>query len=118
MEIKINKEIRSFTESIFFGLSMRQFLFSLLAAGLSVAMYFCLKDIVGLEVVSWLCILCALPCAALGFLKYNGMPFEKLIVAVIRSEFIMPSRLTYRSENTYRNIMDSAEKGNSNEKKK
>ncbi|MBE6018572.1 MAG: PrgI family protein, partial [Lachnospiraceae bacterium] len=31
MEVKINKEIRDFTESIFFGLSMRQFFFSVLA---------------------------------------------------------------------------------------
>lgn len=27
MEVKINKDIREFTESIFFGLSMRQFIF-------------------------------------------------------------------------------------------
>ncbi len=27
MEVKINKEIRNYTESMFFGLSMRQFLF-------------------------------------------------------------------------------------------
>ena len=33
MEIKINKEIRDFNESIFFGLSMRQFIFSSLAVG-------------------------------------------------------------------------------------
>ena len=31
MEVKINKEIRNYTESMFFGLSMRQFLFSVLA---------------------------------------------------------------------------------------
>ena len=31
LEVKINKEIRNYTESMFFGLSMRQFLFSALA---------------------------------------------------------------------------------------
>lgn len=30
MEVKINREIRSYTESMFFGLTMRQFVFSLL----------------------------------------------------------------------------------------
>ena len=29
MEVKINKDIREFSESIFFGLTMRQFIFSL-----------------------------------------------------------------------------------------
>ena len=36
MEVKINKEIRNYTESMFFGLSMRQFLFSVLACGVAV----------------------------------------------------------------------------------
>ena len=31
MEVKINREIRNYTESMFFGLSMRQFVFSVLA---------------------------------------------------------------------------------------
>ena len=34
MEVKINREIRNYTESMFFGLSMRQFLFSALACGI------------------------------------------------------------------------------------
>ena len=34
LEVKINKEIRNYTESMFFGLSMRQFLFSALACGI------------------------------------------------------------------------------------
>ena len=30
MEVKINKEIRNYTENIYFGLNLRQFIFSLL----------------------------------------------------------------------------------------
>ena len=30
MEVKVNREIRSYTESMFFGLSLRQFIFSVL----------------------------------------------------------------------------------------
>ena len=37
MEVKINKEIRDYTEAIFFGLSLRQFIFSVLACGIAVA---------------------------------------------------------------------------------
>lgn len=36
MEVKINREIRNYTESMFFGLSMRQFVFSILACGVGV----------------------------------------------------------------------------------
>ncbi len=43
MEVKINREIRNYTESMFFGLSMRQFVFSVLAVGVAMLLYFLLS---------------------------------------------------------------------------
>lgn len=101
MEVKINKEIRDFTESIFFGLSMRQFIFSLLACIVAVILYFVFKPFFGIETLSWLCILGAIPFAVLGFVKYNNMTIEKIIVAWIKSEVLMPRKLTFKAENIY-----------------
>ena len=56
MEVKINKEIRNYTESMFFGLSLRQFIFSLLACGVAVGLYFILRPYFGTETLSWVCI--------------------------------------------------------------
>lgn len=81
MEVKINREIRNYTESIFFGLSLRQFFFSILVCGVAVILYFILKEHLGIETLSWICILGASPFAAIGFISYNGMPAEKLILA-------------------------------------
>ena len=67
MEVKINREIRNYTESMFFGLSLRQFFFSLLAMIVAVGLYFLLKPIIGLETTSWICILGAAPFAVMGF---------------------------------------------------
>ena len=39
MEIKINKEIRNYKETIFFGLSMRQFVCAVLAVGVAVGLH-------------------------------------------------------------------------------
>ena len=78
MEVKINREIRNYTESMFFGLSLRQFVFSLLAVGVAVLLYFVLKPHVGTETVSWMCILGAAPFAAMGFVTCNGMTAEQL----------------------------------------
>ena len=72
MEVKINKEIRNYTESMFFGLSMRQFIFSVLACGVAVGLYFLLRPQFGTETLSWMCILGASPFAMMGFIKYNG----------------------------------------------
>ena len=57
MEIKVNKEIRDYSETIFFGLSMRQFFFSAIACAVAVLLYFLLKEHLGLETLSWICIL-------------------------------------------------------------
>ena len=40
MEIKINKEIHSYKETVYFGLTARQLICSLLAAGTAVGLYF------------------------------------------------------------------------------
>lgn len=42
MEIKINKEIRSYKETVYFGLTARQLTCSLLAVGTAVGLYFAL----------------------------------------------------------------------------
>lgn len=101
MEIKINKDIREFNESIFFGLSLRQFIFSLLACVVAVVLYFCLKPFLGTEMLSWVCIAGALPFAILGFIKYNGMTADKFIIAVIKSEILTPKKLTFKAKNIY-----------------
>ena len=101
MEVKINKDIREFSESIFFGLSMRQFIFSIMACLVAVVLYFLLKPFFGIETLSWVCILGAAPFAALGFVKYNGMTAEEFVKAFIKSEILMPRHLTFNSQNIY-----------------
>ena len=99
MEIRINKEIKDYHESLFMGLSMRQFICSLGAVGAAVGIYFGLSRVLDKETVSWLCIVCATPLAAAGFFKYNGMNFEQFIVAFVYSEFLCAGVRTYKSEN-------------------
>ena len=99
MEIRINKEIKDYHESLFMGLSMRQFMCSLGAVGAAVGIYFGLKGVLDKETVSWLCIVCAAPLAAAGFFNYNGMNFEQFVVAYIYSEFICSGVRTYQSDN-------------------
>ena len=104
MEIRINKEIKDYHESLFFGLSFRQFVCSVMALGAAVGIYFGFVDIVGKETVSWLCIVCAAPIAAAGFFQYHSMNFEEFIVAYIKSEFLYTGIRVFQSENILYNI--------------
>lgn len=114
MEVKINREIRQYTESMFFGLSLRQFVFSLLAVGVAIVLYFLIKPYTGMETVSWMCILGAAPFAAMGFITYHGMTAEQFLVAWLRSEMIEPREIRFESNNYYyeamRDLISSHEK--------
>ena len=120
MEVKINKEIRDYTESVYFGLSLRQFIFSILACGMAVILYFVFRPYFGIETLSWLCILGAAPFAAIGFIKYNGMNAEEFFLAYIRSEFLTPKELVFNPTNYYYEILKGRigdEKKDENNKK-
>lgn len=105
MEVKINHEIRNYTESVFFGLSLRQFIFSVLACGVAVLLYFLLRPHIGTETLSWVCILGAAPFAAMGFITYHGMTAEQFLWAWLRSEIIEPNEFIFEPTNIYYEIM-------------
>ena len=105
MEIKINREIRDYHESMFMGLSLRQTIFSVLAILVAVGLYFWLNPILGTETVSWVCVLGATPFAVIGFVSYHGMPAEKFLWVWFRSEVLEPKQLCFRPNNLYYELM-------------
>lgn len=118
MEVKINREIREYTESMFFGLTLRQFIFTVLAAAASIISYFLLRPVIGIEAVSWVCMLTAVPFAVLGFVRYNGMPAEKFIWAWIKSEILMPKHLCFGNSNLYMELLSGAERDKQRQRKR
>ena len=106
MEIKMNKEIRDYQESIFFGLNFRQFFCSLLAVLAAAGIYFGLKDLAGDEITGWLCMAGAAPFAVCGFFRYHGMTAEQFLWAFVKSEFLYPKRLLYKPEDLYYACME------------
>lgn len=104
MEVKINREIRNYTESIYFGLTLRQFICSLCACIIAVGLYFICSPFLNKEIVSWICILGAIPFAGLGFFKYNGMNLEDFIKSWLKSEMLVPKELKFKTENIYYEI--------------
>ena len=63
IEVRINKEVRDYQESLFFGLSLRQFLAVLVAAG----PYFGMRNVVGSGEIGWICVLSPSPSPSAAF---------------------------------------------------
>ena len=92
---------------MFFGLSVRQFIFALLACGAAVGIYFGCRSFLGTETLSWLCMVGAAPFAAMGFVNYHGMTAEQLAWAWIRSELLEPKRLISEPDNLYYKLLEN-----------
>ena len=116
MEVKINKEIRDYTEKVYFGLSLRQFVFAIISCIVAVALYFSLNGVLNRELLSWICILGACPFIALGFVKYNGLNFEDFIISFLKTEFLVSKQLLFKPINFYE-LLIKERKEEKNDKK-
>ena len=80
MEVKINREIRNYTEAMFFGLSLRQFIFSACACVVAVGIYFLLKPYVGTET------------------EEAHFPFNEYLLRAVQAEYRSKSKGGYEIE--------------------
>jgi hypothetical protein len=107
MEIKINKDIRQYSEAVFFGLSLRQCIFVGLGGAIGVTASVFLYRVLPLEILSILCVFIAAPFASFGFIRYHGMSLEKLIAAYIRQGGAYARPFVYRAAPYYVELLNS-----------
>lgn len=105
IEVKIPKEVRQHKESIFFGLSVRQFVCSLCAVVVAAGLYLLLGNTIGKETASWVCILAAAPFAIAGFFTYNGMTLEQFLWVFLKSEILCAGNRPFMAENFHINAI-------------
>lgn len=98
MQIEINKEVSDYKETVFFGLTLRQCVCSVLAIVIAVVLYFTLKPYLGPELLSWVCMLGAAPLAIMGFFHYHGMTAEQFATNWIRTKLLEPQCFPFFTE--------------------
>ena len=120
MESNVNREIRNYHEGVVMGLSVRQAVCGLLAAGLAAGANFGLQPFLGTELASVVCILAAAIPAAIGFVSFHGLPFEKFALSWLRTMFMHNGWYVYRSANFYAQFTpeEQSKKGRSRKKTK
>ncbi|MBQ8904004.1 MAG: PrgI family protein [Oscillospiraceae bacterium] len=78
----IPQDVTEYKEQFFLGMTGRQILCVVLMLVLAVGTFLIGKNFVTTDILVYLIVLEVAPLAAVGFLKYNGMGFEKIIVQV------------------------------------
>ena len=102
--------MRKHKETIFFGLSLRQFACAVLSLSIAAGVFLLTRQILGKETASWLCILAAAPAALAGFFSYNGLTLEGFVWAVIHSELLCAGPRKFISQNLYYDMLHRKER--------
>ena len=84
VEVRIPKEITEYQEKILFGLSIRQLICTFLAIVISIPSYILLRNRLGTDITGYIVMLEVVPLLALGFLKPNGLKFEKVFIMFLK----------------------------------
>ncbi len=97
MNYEIGPDLREISETIWFGLNLRQLLSSVVGIVLSVLIWVLLRDRLGQQYTSWLCCAAVAPCACIGFVKVQGQPFERFALSWLKFAFLESKELPFKS---------------------
>lgn len=100
MEIKLPREIRKYTESIFMGLNLKQCIMSSIAIALAIPIFISLRPSLGLEGAAWVCVIIVAPIAATAFIKIKNLPLLEYVIAFVKW-FLTRNPLVNETKNTY-----------------
>lgn len=78
----VPQDVTEYKEQFFLGMTGRQIVCVVLMIALAVVTFLIGNNFVTTDILTYLVVLEVAPLAAVGFLKYNGMGFEKIIVKV------------------------------------
>ena len=97
IEIRIPKEIKTYREKLFFGLTLRQCICTALALVICVPLYIFGNRFLSQEAVSWAVMVIAVPLMMTGFFRYNDMTFEQFAGEIFRFG-LAPQKRIYEYE--------------------
>ncbi len=103
-QVKINKDILTYSERGIGGLSLKQTIFGGAAILAAIVVYYFGNKFFGEQVALILCAVIAVPLAAVGFVTYNGMTFVQLVKAMFNSKCI-PVVLLFKSKSYYKEMI-------------
>ena len=101
IEVRIPKEIKAYKEKLFYNLTLRQTVCSVLAISINVPLYYFGKEYISQDILSWIVLFVAVPIFLVGYFNYNGLNFEDFIKAVFKYNFLYPQKRKYKSENLF-----------------
>ena len=79
----VPQDVTEYKEQFFFGMNSRQLICSVLMIVVAVVVFLVGSKFISTDILVYITIALVAPLAAVGFLKYNGMGFEKIAATVM-----------------------------------
>ncbi|MHB8130235.1 MAG: PrgI family protein [Mobilitalea sp.] len=105
MVIEISRDIEQYKESVVFGLTAKQLIYSFVSVGIGGGLVLLLYQYIGLTASAYVAIPVVAPIALGGFYTYNGMNFNEVMKRKIQILFFNRA-LTYVSTEGEAEVMN------------
>ena len=107
--VRIPEEIRKYKEKLAFGLTARQLICTIITGAICVPLYWNGKDIIPEDILGWAIIIIALPLLSIGYVKFNGVPMERMAKIIFLTQVLYPVKRKFKSENAFRTWQEMAD---------
>lgn len=110
IEVKLPREIRDFKSKVIFNLTLRQIISLVLALAINIPSYIFLRGKIGEDLAGWIILIISFPIFLVGFIKKDGMDYEKYFLIMIRFYFLTPRVRKYKTENAFTYLLNEQKK--------
>ena len=108
--VQIPKDLTRVKTKFILGLTKRQFFCFGTAAIIGVPIFFLTRGLIGNSPAVLLMMLAMLPAFFIAMYERDGIPAEKILRNIIRSQWFFPKIRPYKTENFYDSIEKEGEK--------
>lgn len=102
--VPVPKDLTKVKTKVVFNLTKRQLIFFSLAAVVGIPFYLVTRKFIGSDLAAILMVTIMLPCFFMAMYEKDGLPFEKVMMNMIRQKLICPEKRPYRIKNFYHEI--------------
>lgn len=118
MKVKMTRDLNKYKPKFIAGLTVRQALSLLICILVVVPSYFFLKKYLDENSVEWIILLIGGLILAFGWVEYQGLTFEKILLERINTIFILPKTRYFKIEDEFEEFLKEEENNISINKKK
>lgn len=105
--VSVPNDLSKIKTKLAFNLTKRQLICFGTAAAVGIPAYLLTRSAIGNSPALFLMIALMLPAFLLAMYERDGLPFEKVVMNIVRSRFLWPRTRPYKTDNFYRYLSNS-----------